>query len=205
MMDWLNALLADTAKVGFYALGLVAIIASLRVVMHANPIHAILSLIVSLLSVAGIFFVIGAPFAGVLEVIVYAGAILVLFVFVIMMLNLGHDNDVQERSWLSAQVWAIPTALMVIIGVVMVAMLRLGGGKELAMMGRQTVSAKAVGISLFTEYVFLVEIASFLLLSALVAAYHLGKRALDDENISHYSEKEGSEKADGDHDKGALK
>ena len=87
MIDVLKAFLANGDAVGFYALSLVAIWASLRVVTHANPVHAILSMIVSLLAVAGIFFIIGAPFAGVLEMIVYAGAILVLFVFVIMMLT----------------------------------------------------------------------------------------------------------------------
>ena len=83
--------------VGFYVLSLVAIWASLRVVTHANAVHAILSMIVSLLAVAGIFFILGAPFAGILEIIVYAGAILVLFVFVIMMLNLGTDTTEEKN------------------------------------------------------------------------------------------------------------
>ena len=84
MMNILNS----PELAGFYALAAVAIFASLRVVTLANPVHAILSMIVSLLAISGIFFVLGAPFAGALEVVVYAGAIMVLFVFVIMMLNL---------------------------------------------------------------------------------------------------------------------
>ena len=193
-MSWLHWF-DNTALVGFYALGLVAIIASLRVIMLANPVHAILSMIVTLLALAGIFFIIGAPFAGALQVIVYAGAILVLFVFVIMMLNLGTKNDARESKWLASDVWAVPTALTFVIAVVLVYMLSLGSGISTAegtevasaTIGAQTVSAKQVGIALFTEYLLLVEVAALLLLAALVAAYHLGKRALDDENESHTS------------------
>lgn len=179
----------SSTVIGFYALAAVAVIASLRVVMHPNPVHAILAMIVSLLAVAGIFFIIGAPFAGALEVIVYAGAIMVLFVFVIMMLNLGLYNDHREEQWLSAQTWAVPTGLTIIIAVVLYAMIGLGSGHEHvpAMMGTQTVTIKSVGTALFSQYVLLVQVAALLLLAALVAAYHLGKRALDDENASHSS------------------
>lgn len=193
-MSWLHWF-DNTALVGFYALGLVAIIASLRVIILANPVHAILSMIVTLLSLAGIFFILGAPFAGALQVIVYAGAILVLFVFVIMMLNLGLENDAQESKWLSAEVWAVPTALTFIIAVVLFYILSLGNGgnslpsNEVATIGAGTVSAKLVGIALYTKYLLLVEVAALLLLAALVAAYHLGKKALDDENLSHTSRK----------------
>ncbi|WP_323842327.1 MULTISPECIES: NADH-quinone oxidoreductase subunit J [unclassified Moraxella] len=184
-MNILN-LLANADVVGFYALSLVAIIASLRVVTHANPVHAILSLIVLLLAVAGIFFILGAPFAGILEMIVYAGAILVLFVFVIMMLNLGNDTT-QEKAWLSAQAWATPTALALIIGAVMSIILVNADSTPLS---THTVDAKTVGQHLYGQYVLLVELAAFLLLGALVAAYHLGKKALDDENESHFARQE---------------
>lgn len=180
--------LGDANRVGFYALAFVAIFASFRVVTHANPVHAILSMIVSLLAVAGIFFILGAPFAGVLEVIVYAGAILVLFVFVIMMLNLGTDVS-EEKSWLTSSAWATPIALTMITGGVLTALI-LSSPQTAAPLSAETIDAKAVGISLFTQYVLLVEVAAFLLLGALVAAYHLGKKALDDENFSHYQDTE---------------
>ena len=181
----------NASMVGFYALALVAIIASLRVVIHANPVHAILSMIVSLLAVAGIFFILGAPFAGALEIIVYAGAILVLFVFVIMMLNLGMANDTREKRWLSAQTWALPTGLAFIVALVLFSLIGLGTqtqGESADVLTGVTVSAAEVGISLFTQYLLLVEVAAMLLLAALVAAYHLGKKALDDENFSHSSQ-----------------
>ena len=169
---------------GFYSLAAVAIFASLRVVTQANPVHAILSMIVSLLAIAGIFFILGAPFAGALEIVVYAGAIMVLFVFVIMMLNLGMRNEAREERWLDAGTWAIPTGLTIIIAVVLYALIGLNH-TDTAMIGGTTISAKAVGTVLFTKYVMLVEVAALLLLAALVAAYHLGKESSDDEIISH--------------------
>lgn len=182
----------NAPMVGFYALAIVAIIASLRVVIHANPVHAILSMIVSLLAVAGIFFILGAPFAGALEIIVYAGAILVLFVFVIMMLNLGIENEAREKRWLSSKAWALPAGLAFIIGLVLFSMIGLGsqsdGDTPVAILTGMTVTPKEVGTRLFTHYLLLVEVAAMLLLAALVAAYHLGKKALDDENLSHSSQ-----------------
>ncbi|OAP70064.1 NADH-quinone oxidoreductase subunit J [Psychrobacter sp. SHUES1] len=180
MMNILNS----PELAGFYALAAVAIFASLRVVTLANPVHAILSMIVSLLAISGIFFVLGAPFAGALEIVVYAGAIMVLFVFVIMMLNLGMSNDEREESWLDAGTWAVPTGLTIIIAVVLYALIALNH-TDTAMIGGTTISAKAVGTVLFTKYVMLVEVAALLLLAALVAAYHLGKESSDDEIIGH--------------------
>ena len=180
MMNILNS----PELAGFYALAAVAIFASLRVVTLANPVHAILSMIVSLLAISGIFFVLGAPFAGALEIVVYAGAIMVLFVFVIMMLNLGMSNDEREERWLDAGTWAVPTGLTIIIAVVLYALIGLNH-TDTAMIGGTTISAKAVGTVLFTKYVMLVEVAALLLLAALVAAYHLGKESIDDEIISH--------------------
>ena len=175
--------------IGFYALAVVAVIASLRVIMHKNPVHAILSLIVSLLAVAGIFFILGAAFAGVLEVIVYAGAILVLFVFVIMMLNLGKQNEKSEQQWLSAQAWAVPLGLSLIVVAVLIGFILSQKSAQDLALSTTAIDAKMVGKSLFTYYALLVQVAAFLLLGALVAAYHLGKKALDDENSSHFQER----------------
>lgn len=175
------------ATIGFYLLGLIAIIASLRVIMQSNPVHALLNMIVSLLAISGVFFALGASFAGALEIIVYAGAIMVLFVFVVMMLNLGTQNELED-SWLTSSAWAVPTGLALVIGLVVVSMIGMNeSATGSALIGTQTVSAKMIGKKLFTEYLLLVEIAGFLLLAGLVSAYHLAKRALDDENVSHTS------------------
>ena len=163
----------------FYLIALVAIISTIRVITNSNPVHALLSLIVSLLAVAGIFFIVGAPFAGALEIIVYAGAIMVLFVFVVMMLNLGSHTVLQEKSWLTSETWAWPAALSFILAVVLV--WTLSQTQHEAVMGQQVIGAKAVGTSLFTKYLLIVEVAAMLLLGALVSAYHLGKRGLGED------------------------
>ncbi|KGT48912.1 NADH dehydrogenase (quinone) [Acinetobacter sp. HR7] len=160
----------------FYLMALVAIVSTVRVVTNANPVHALLSLIVSLLAVAGIFMIVGAPFAGALEIIVYAGAIMVLFVFVVMMLNLGEQTVAQERKWLTSSAWAYPALMSFLIGLVLVWVLKSDYTQSAAVMGTEIVGPKAVGQALFTQYLLLVEVAAMLLLGALVAAYHLGKR-----------------------------
>lgn len=176
----------------FYVLAVVAIFASFRVISNHNPVHALLNMIVSLLAVAGIFFMLGAPFAGALEIIVYAGAILVLFVFVVMMLNLGGQTVAKESAWLSSQTWAIPTGLAFIIGIAMLFLISQAGGQPI---NGQSVTAKQVGTVLFTQYVVVVEIAAFLLLAALVAAYHLGKKALTDDMFAQPTENLSDNKA----------
>ena len=179
------------ATIGFYLLAFVAILASLRVITRTNPVHALLNMIVTLLALSGIFFALGAPFAGALEIIVYAGAIMVLFVFVVMMLNLGIQSTLEEESWLSSSAWAVPAGLAFIVGLTLFSLIGMKHGFEgmmPAFIGVEPVTAKMIGAKLFTEYLLLVEIAGFLLLAGLVAAYHLAKSALDDENESHNSE-----------------
>lgn len=157
----------------FYIAALVALYATVRVVTGTNPVHALLNLIVSLLAVAMIFFAIGAPFAGALEAIVYAGAIMVLFVFVVMMLNLGEETVAQEKQWLSPHAWIGPAVLSALL-LGALAWYQYSGG-ELHAAGSITVDAKQVGIALFGPYLMVVELASMLLLGALVVAYHLGR------------------------------
>ena len=160
----------------FYLMALVAIVSTVRVVTNTNPVHALLSLIVSLLAVAGMFMIVGAPFAGALEIIVYAGAIMVLFVFVVMMLNLGQDTVEQESKWLTSSAWAYHALMSFIMGLLLVWMLGSDYTQSVALMGQEIVGPKEVGQALFTHYLLLVEVAAMLLLAALVAAFHIGKR-----------------------------
>jgi NADH-quinone oxidoreductase subunit J len=157
----------------FYFSAGVAVVATLRVISGSNPVHALLYLITSLLAVSMCFFSLGAPFAGALEIIVYAGAIMVLFVFVVMMLNLGPSTAGQERAWMAPRIWIGPALLA---GVLLLQLLwALFAAPSHAPLGVSTVDAKTVGISLFGPYLLAVELASLLLLAALVAAYHLGR------------------------------
>ncbi len=158
----------------FYACGAIALLATLRVITHTNPVHALLYLIISLLAMAMCFFALGAPFAGALQIIVYAGAILVLFVFVVMILNLGAATVRQERAWLSPGIWLGPSLLaLLLLGQLLYLII---GDLSGVQIGGETVTAKAVGISLFGPYLMAVELASMLLLAALVAAFHLGRQ-----------------------------
>ncbi|MCM2973574.1 NADH-quinone oxidoreductase subunit J [Larsenimonas suaedae] len=157
----------------FYLAAAVAVVSTLRVVTSINPVHALLYLIVSLIAVAMVFFALGAPFAGVLEIIVYAGAIMVLFVFVVMMLNLGQAAVEQENSWLNPKMWIGPSILVGIMLVMMIVAL-FASPVEGTITG-ELIDAKGVGVALFGPYVLMVELASMLLLGALVTAYHLGR------------------------------
>lgn len=155
----------------FYMSALIAVLATVMVITRLNAVHALLFLIVSLLAVAMVFYLLGAPFAALLEVIVYAGAIMVLFVFVIMMLNLGHTTVEREKSWLQPSMWVAPSILSAILFIELVIVM--GSGKSMS--GATLVGAKEVGILLFGPYLLAVEIASMLLLAGLVGAYHLGR------------------------------
>ncbi|HSK10865.1 MAG TPA: NADH-quinone oxidoreductase subunit J, partial [Vicinamibacterales bacterium] len=88
-------------QAAFYLAGAVAIASTILMLTRVNVVHALLYLVLSLLAVAVAFFAAGAPFVGALEIIVYAGAIMVLFVFVVMMLNLGEETAQNERRWLT--------------------------------------------------------------------------------------------------------
>ena len=113
-----------------------------------------------------------APFAAALEIVIYAGAIMVLFVFVIMMLNVGDQGVAREREWLGGRTWIVPGILSALLLLELLLALR----HAPASTGGVAISPKEVGITLFGPYVLAVEIASMLLLSALVGAYHLGRR-----------------------------
>ena len=166
----------------FYLCGLVAVLTTLRVITHTNPVHALLYLIISLLSVAGVFFSLGAYFAGALEIIVYAGAIMVLFVFVVMMLNLGGAEIEQERQWLKPQVWIGPGLVSAVLLAVMVYAILTVNDQGI---DGTAISAKAVGITLFGPYVLAVELASMLLLAGLVVAFHVGREERPGEVLSN--------------------
>ncbi len=157
----------------FYLAAGIAVAATGLALTRANAAHALIYLIVSLLAVAVVFFLIGAPFAAALEILIYAGAIMVLFVFVIMMLNLGQEGEARERSWLQPKSWLVPGLLSLLLLAELLVAIETG-----IVTSGTAVSPKQVGLTLFGPYVLAVEIASMLLLAGLVGAYHLGRRFL---------------------------
>jgi len=157
----------------FYIAAAVAVISTGLVITRAHSVHALLYLIVSLLAVSVIFFVAGAPFIAALEVIIYAGAIMVLFIFVIMMLSVGEDTKIKEKQWLKGKIWIGPGILSAILMGLFLYVVFSGSGDTLDV---KPISPKEVGVSLFSKYLLGVEIAAMLLLAGIIGAYHLGKQ-----------------------------
>lgn len=160
----------------FYISAAIALISSVLAVSRSNAVHALLYTIVSLLSVALIFFMLGAPFAAALEVVIYAGAIMVLFVFVIMMISSGPVATQQERLWMNLRLWTGPSLLAAVLIIELFAVMSLPQALEST---KSTVESKQVGIALMGPYMLGVELSSLLLTAGLVGAYHLGKRKSD--------------------------
>jgi NADH-quinone oxidoreductase subunit J len=166
----------------FYLAGILAVIATLLAITQRHAVHALLYLIVSLLAVAVDFYALGAAFVAALEIMIYAGAIMVLFVFVVMMLNVAEHAMEVEREWLKPGNWIGPSVLMLIL---------LGELAYSAMTSSSTisfanaVSPKQVGVALFGTYWIGVELASLLLMAGLVGAFHLGRHAVAKEETKH--------------------
>jgi len=154
----------------FYILAAVVVIGTILAVTEKHPVHAILFLVTSLFSMAVIFYLLMAPLVAVFEVILYAGAIMVLFLFVIMMLDLGHPEKGMSPSW---REW-LPALLLSGISIgslaVVVASRHAGAVAPAAMP-----TIREIAVSLFREHGLAVELISLQLLFALVGALYLGK------------------------------
>lgn len=160
----------------FYVAGGVAILSTGLAISRSNAVHALLYGVVSLLAVALAFFTLGAPFAAALEVIIYAGAIMVLFVFVIMLLNLGPEALRQERLWLPLSNWVGPSVLAAILMAELVYVIL---HEAPPIPSAQVITPQALSLTLLGPYLLGVELASFVLMAGLVAALHAGMRDPD--------------------------
>jgi NADH-quinone oxidoreductase subunit J len=165
----------------FIAAG-VAVIATGLVITRTKAMHALLYLVVSFLALALVFYVLGAPFVAALEVIIYAGAIMVLFLFALMLISPGRADEEREREWLRPRAWLVPSVLTAVLLFELVYLLAAGGvpgdgdagaGAAGAAAGDAGAQVKAVGVALFGPYLLGVELASILLLAGLVAAHRL--------------------------------
>lgn len=156
----------------FYMASFVAVLSTVLAISRLNAVHALLYMAVSLMAVAMVFLTYGAPFAAALEVLIYAGAIVVLLIFVVMMLNRGPATLREERDWLRPGMWVGPGILsLILLGELVAVFFQT---PEIGLAGR-AVEPKAVGMALFGPYAIGVELASLLLLAGLVAACHLGR------------------------------
>jgi NADH-quinone oxidoreductase subunit J len=158
----------------FYAASAFALLTTAIAITRANPLYGLLNFVLSLLGMAVVFYTLGAPFAAALEVIVYAGAIMVLFLFVVMMLRLDRTAIARESGWLTSSIWIIP----ILSGAALAGELLYGLlGSTGPARAHHIVSPQAVGLKLFTTDLAAVELASMLLLAGLIGAYHLGRPA----------------------------
>jgi len=162
----------------FWLASIVAIGATFMTITRKNAVHALLYLIVSLLAVALIFYLLGSPFVAALEVIIYAGAIIVLFLFVVMVLNVSFEENHQEVEWNRPQVWIGPAIMTLILGAELVYTFISYRGPNL---NAVHISPVQVGVALYGPYLLGVEMVSMLLLAGLVGAYHLGRRKISTE------------------------
>jgi len=157
----------------FYIAGTVAILSTIMVITRFNIIHALLYLVVSFMALSVVFYILGAPFAAALEIIIYAGAIVVLIIFVIMMLNLKAEAIEQERKWLTPEVYIGPGMLSIILLAELVYIISMG---ETSGVSSKVVDVKEVGMSLYGKYILAVELSGMLLMSGIIGAYHLGRQ-----------------------------
>ncbi|NVN87984.1 MAG: NADH-quinone oxidoreductase subunit J [Rhodopseudomonas sp.] len=149
--------------------GAFALIAASLSVTRPNAVHALLYLVVTLLALAVSFFALGAAFAAVLLIMIYAGAIVVLFVFVVMTLPTAPEAMARERAALN-RAWPLPAIMSVLV----IAPFLFGLG-EVAPGIAAPVSAQAVGRLLFGPWALAIELASLLLLAGLIGVRHIGR------------------------------
>jgi NADH-quinone oxidoreductase subunit J len=161
----------------FYLFGAVAVVASLLVIGQRNPMYSVLLLIVSFGALSGLYILLDSPFAAVTQIIVYAGAIMVLFLFVVMLLNAPHEETVRRGLGVGPQrvgaVMAVAFALEVVWG--------LSRSASWTAVDRDTPegvvsSVRDIGRVLFTEHAFAFEVTSVLILVAMVGAVVLARR-----------------------------
>lgn len=163
----------------FYVFAAVAVATSLLVVLQSNPVYSVLLLIGSFLALAGLYVVLAAPFVAVIQIIVYAGAIMVLFLFVVMLLNVPKEEATQAGILESGATRGFGALLAVVFAAELVwAVTRSGARNTPALRSaRETAwSVSEIGQILFREYAFAFEVTSVLILVAMVGAITLAAR-----------------------------
>jgi len=164
----------------FYLFGAIAVTASLLVIAQRNPIYSVLLLIASFGALSGLYVLLDAPFVAVIQIIVYAGAIMVLFLFVVMLLNAPQEETPEDL----ARVGLVRAGGAVTVGSLLAAALIIelvwaltrSGGESGAFPGAAVTSVRSIGRLLFTEYAFAFEVTSLLILVAMVGAVVLARR-----------------------------
>jgi len=165
----------------FYAFAAVTVIGSLLVVLQKNPVYSVLSIIAAFFGLAGLYVLLEAPFVAVVQIIIYAGAIMVLFLFVVMLLNVPRED---AAEWDRSHPLYRPMAVR--IGAVLAVLLALELGWALSRTaglsagvaddGPAVSSVAELGKVLFTDYMFAFEVTSILIIAAMVGAVVLARK-----------------------------
>ena len=162
----------------FYVFGAIAVVASVLVIAQRNPVYSVLLLIASFGALSGLYVLLEAPFVAVIQIIVYAGAIMVLFLFVVMLLNAPHEETVYDEHvhpLLRPGPMRFGAVLALAFAVELVwALTRSGESGQFA--GGAVSSVASIGWLLFTEYAFPFEVTSILILVAMMGAVVLARR-----------------------------
>lgn len=162
----------NTQQILFWVLGIIALATAMGVVVSKNPVHSVLSLIATFFAIAGLYITLNAQFLAIVNIIVYAGAIMVLFLFVLMLMNLNTAGEPRKRN--VVQFAAVISGGLLFI--VLVAVIQKAGTGTLSAGSTDIGLIKNLGRTLFNHFVLPFEISSFLFLSAMIGAIVIGKK-----------------------------
>jgi NADH-quinone oxidoreductase subunit J len=157
----------------FFVLAALAVLGALSLIFQKHPIHSALSLIVVMIALAGLYLLMGSEFVAAVQIIVYGGAIMVLFVFVIMLLNAGEEERTNVSKLAGVAGIPLAVALLLVLGVA------IWHSNESAQAGLQSgalANTKEISTMLFKDFVYPFELTSFLILVAILGAIVLAQR-----------------------------
>lgn len=164
------------AQIMFFVLATVAIAGALGMLVSRSPVNSALWLILTLFCVAGIYLTLNATFIAVIQVLVYAGAIMVLFLFVIMLLNLAALPDVRRFEWRKGVAYVLSMGLLSMLSFVVASSLGVLPEPQTLQAAAAGGTANTLAKSLFVEYALPFEMIGILLLAATIGAVMLSKR-----------------------------
>jgi NADH-quinone oxidoreductase subunit J len=165
----------------FSFLAIIAVISALTTILQRNPVHSAVALIICFLSLAGLFLLLNAQFIAAIQVIIYAGSIMVLFLFVIMLFDLRKE-ELEKRRKLSLRFSAMILMVILLFEIILIMNAKILTGKPGIWTAEQIITVgntQVIGKILFTNYLYPFEIVSVLLLVALIGAIILGKRKIE--------------------------
>lgn len=158
----------------FYIFAALAVLGGIMVILHKNPVYSVLSLILTFFSLAGIYVLLSAHFIAIVHIAVYAGAIMVLFLFTVMLLNVKVET--KSQTLVGKMKWVAIPAVAVALGYMGYFIFQGFSGK---MTHENTLgTVESIGQNLFTTYVFPFEVTSILLVVAIIGALYLSKKKL---------------------------